>query len=242
MKRRFTFIDILPPGREHAAAEQGIAVYRALQQMQRQGIPQIHIDREQGAATWAGVLRVTRRAAAEGSTWYSVQMDEEAEEAGAALASFWRIFSAVRIYRQLGTAQAEAACSTLFTGWSIGMEWQDALDSALADTLADQLQVLHQDEQRALLAFIAHADDAAGFAEQVQQLLLLLPASRQAAHLAQLRDAAAAAGDESFADSEAHSLTPEQLARLFQVGAPLLVDAAGLFARRLRAFVHERGL
>lgn len=242
MKRRFTFIDILPPGREHAAAEQGIAVYRALQQMQRQGISHVSIDREQGAAVWAGVLRVTRRAAAEGSTQYSVQVEEEAGAAGEALASFWRIFSAVRIYRQLGTAQAEAACTTLFTGWSIGMAWPEALDSALADTLADQLQVLHQDEQRILLAFIAYADDAAGFAAQVQQLLLLLPASRQAAHLAQLRAAATAAGDERFADSEAHSLAPEQLARLFQVGAPLQVGAAGLFARRLRAFVDERGL
>jgi hypothetical protein len=242
MKRRFTFIDILPPGREHAAAEQGIAVYRALQQMQRQGIAQIHLDREQGEAAWAGVLRVMRRAADAGSTQYHVQMEEEASEAGAALASFWRMFSAVRVYRQLGTAQAEAACSTLFAGWCIGMGWPDALDAALADTLADQLQVLHQDEQRVLLAFIAYADDAEGFAAQVQQLLLLVPASRHAAHLAQLRAAAAEAGDISFAESEAHSPTPEQLARLFQVGAPLLLHPAGLFARRLRAFVHERGL
>jgi MoxR-like ATPase len=247
LKRRFTFIDVLPPGPQQAAAEQAIALYRALLRLHEQGLPAISADREQGQAAWQGVLRVARdstQAADDtaGAAGQHYQLTVEDAAAQTALADCWRIFAAVRVYRQLGTAQAEALYRALLAGRSIGMAWDEALDAALADTLADQLQVLQRDEQRVLLAFIEHADDAQRFCEHVVALLSLTPVLRQISHLSQLAAADPAPGAAPIDENDAAQLTPQQLARLFALGGPLLISGRGLFARRLRAFIHERGL
>jgi hypothetical protein len=169
------------------------------------------------------------------------RLSVEDPQADQALTSFWRLFSTIRLYRQLGTAQAEAAYSTLFIGWSIGMSWRDALDTALSDTLADQLQVLARDEQRVLLAFIEHANEPERFTERVNAILALLPNSRQVAHLSHLRLADPVPGADSI-DDTGGGLTAAQLGRLFDLGDQLTIDSSGVFARRLMAFVNERGL
>ena len=155
---------------------------------------------------------------------------------------FWRIFSAIRVYRQLGTAQAEAICRALFSGYLIGMDWAEALDSSLADTLADQLQVLTRDELRILLAYLDYAGDPGQFVDQVRRIVKGLPAVRQMAHLAQLRSVDDRSADDPIDLVEADKLTLSQLEHVFALHVPLLVTGRGLFAQRLHAFASERGL
>lgn len=243
MKRRFTFIDVLPPGRELEEQELAMAVYRALLRLSEQGLIDMLVETERGEAVWESVLSVTRvETPGTHSVPVSYRLDVADDKAQRALADFWRLFRAVRVYRQLGTAQAESLCSAMFVGQSIGMDWAAALDTALADTLADQLQVLTRDEQRVLLAYIEHAADAKAFTQAVRKTLEQLPGPRQLAHLARLRAADPAPDDALIDDTSLASLTTDQLARLFDCGAPLLVQRTGLFARRLEAFIHERGL
>ncbi len=242
MKRRFTFIDVLPPGREYAEAEQAMAIYRALVQLARQRMPDLTVDEIAGQANWNAILTVRRDDVA-GELFTAVQYRfDPVGDVAQVLSSFWRIFTAIRVYRQLGTAQAEAVYTEVFAGKSIGMRWAEALDTALADVLADQLQVLARDEQRVLLAFIERADSAEQFAADVRKILEKMPGQRQMAHLSQLRAADPAPGDDPIDDMDVAKLRPAQLVRLFDLGAPLVIGQNGLFTRRLRAFVNERGL
>ncbi|HEU4322708.1 MAG TPA: AAA family ATPase, partial [Roseiflexaceae bacterium] len=241
MKRRFAFIDILPPGRAAAAQEQAQAIFRALRRLYDYGLADAHADANGGTAHLPRVLEVRREEDADGQRRVRYRLDVQDPEARAALDSFWRLFTAIRLYRQLGTAQAEAAYAALLTGYSIGMGWAAALDAALADTLADQLQVLARDEQRALLAAIEHADAPQELRERLEKILGQLPIPRQSAHLAQLK---AAEGPDAppINDMDPASLSVEQVRYLFGVDPQRVLPAQGLFANRLRAFVNERGL
>ncbi|GAB4426912.1 MAG: hypothetical protein OHK0015_08330 [Chloroflexi bacterium OHK40] len=240
MKHRFTFIDVLPPGRDLASAEQGAAASRALLRLEAHDLLELSRDPASGRLSWEDVVSITRaEPEAGGAPTYTLSWaNAEAEES---FGTFWRIFGAIRVYRQLGTAQAEAVCAALFSGHVIGMAWDEALDSGLADTLADQLQVLTRDEQRVLLAYLDHAADAGRFVERVRQILGGLPAARQAAHLSQLRSADPGSGDD-IDEVDVTKLSSGQLGRIFALGNRLTVDGSGLFAQRLRAFVGERGL
>lgn len=241
MKRRFTFIDILPPRRQHAEAERGTVIMRALQRLQEQQVLEPGGDLPEGRIMWRGVLTISRTEA-RGDTepgYRLVWSDQGGEQA---FNCFWRIFSAIRVYRQLGTAQAEAVCRALFSGYLIGMDWAEALDSSLADTLADQLQVLTRDELRILLAYLDYAGDPGQFVDQVRRIVKGLPAVRQMAHLAQLRSIDDRSEGDPIDVVEADKLTLSQLERVFALHVPLLVTGRGLFAQRLHAFVSERGL
>lgn len=229
MKRRFTFIDLLPPGPALAAAEQGIALFTALRRLTQQGLLPPDAADQPDTLVWPAVLTITRSYAAARSA-PSYQMVWHDEFASAAFTSLWSLFSAIRNYRQLGTAQLEALCTALFSGQLVGMSWPEALDSALADTLADQLQVLNRDEQRVLLAYLAHAANPESFSQMLRTILETLPLKRQAAHL-ELLDL-----------PNANALAPADLDRCFALGEPLGLSAHGIFARRLRAFVSEHGL
>jgi hypothetical protein len=242
MKRRFAFIDVLPPGRAYAAHEQALAIFRALLRLGENRIAGVAADEAAGLAAMPGVLRVRREdTSGDAQTRVRYRLDVEDADADAALRSFWRLFSAIRLYRQLGTAQAEAVYASLLAGRGIGMTWSSALDSALADTLADQLQVLARDEQRVLLAAIEHAADAAALTARVAQILGRLPGPRQIAHLAQLKahETTAAA---PIDDMDPASLAVEQVRYLFGEDTTAVLPAHGLFANRLRAFINERGL
>ncbi|MBK9713215.1 MAG: AAA family ATPase [Kouleothrix sp.] len=241
MKRRFAFIDVLPPERERAAEERAMAIFNALCRLSEYGVEGFSADRDLGRAAWAGTLSVRRMAVSgEGAALVRYEVEVSDDMAGLVLTSLWRVFEAARIYRQLGTAQAEATYAALFAGHAVGMTWPRALDAALADTLADQLQVLARDEQRVLLAFLEHSDNAEQFAVNVHKILEKMPGQRQMAHLSQFRQAER--GDASIDDTELPKLTTSQLARIFDLTELLAIDGRGLFARRLRAFVNERGL
>ena len=244
MKRRFTFIDVLPPERQHSATEQAIVVYRAVLRLDEQGMLDMAVDEAAGRAVWEDVLVATRVTATNNPhlpTGYQLEISDP--EARAALDSFWRVFTAIRVYRQLGTAQAEAVCSSLFTGQSIGMSWREALDAALADTLADQLQVLARDEQHVLLAAIELPADAVALHNRINQILARLPGPRQTSHLGQLKAHESPAAPH-IDDMNPASLSSEQVRYLFGEDSsnPPMIPTNGLFANRLRAFINERGL
>ena len=101
------------------------------------------IDEASGRAVWEDVLVATRVASTDDPhlpTGYQLEISDP--EARATLDSFWRVFTAIRVYRQLGTAQAEAVCSSLFTGQSIGMSWREALDAGVAPEVV--LEACHE--------------------------------------------------------------------------------------------------
>jgi hypothetical protein len=236
MKRRFTFIDILPPARDLRDQELGIAVYRALLRLYNQGLDDITEGEEPGSLLWEDLIRVSRAGVGDGQLSYQVAFDDE--EADAAVNGFWRMFRAIRVYRHLGTAQAESVLTTLFSGQSIGMGWIDALDSALADVLADQLQVLGHDEQEVLIAYLTHAGDVSAFTNRVRAILVDTSDTRQSAHLNTLQMNGATTTGASAAERRA-SL---DLAGAFDLGNALPIAHSGLFGRRLQAYIDERGL
>lgn len=239
MKRRFVFIDLLPPSRDAADDEQGIAVYRALLRLSDQKLDTIAANEAAGRATWRGVLNVNREADSDNQQ-VSYRLDIEQQQAKDVLDSFWRIFSAIRVYRQLGTAQAEAVYAATFAGHSIGLNWNDALDYALADTLADQLQVLNRDELRVLLAYLQYGDNDSQFTEQIKYIIKSLPLPRQASHLAHLQ--AASPHGSQINTANADELAVSQIRKIFDLDTELLIDHTSQFAQRLLAFSSERGL
>jgi 5-methylcytosine-specific restriction enzyme B len=238
MKRRFTFIDVLPPPRELHGHELAMAVYRALKWLGAQGMLDITSDEDTGSVLWEDVVRVTRASGDDGRLQVHCEIAYDDEEAAAVVAEFWRIFRAIRVYRQLGTAQAESLLATLFSGHSIGMTWADALDSALADVLADQLQLLARDEQRVLLAYLAHAGDPAEFGARVRAILAEASDMCQEAHLNTLVLAGAVADGASVVARRAAL----DLTGAFELGSALPLGGNGLFGWRLQSYVDERGL
>jgi 5-methylcytosine-specific restriction enzyme B len=244
IKRRFDFIDVLPPHPRYASLEQANAVLQALRRLRANGFAQItQLDTTPPGYEWDGIMAVAPGAFVDGLGGYQVTVVEP--QAEAALQSFWRIFSAIRVYRQLGTAQAIAVCVNLCTGVLIGMDWPKALDTALADSLADQLQVLSRDEQRVLDAYVSYAGNATQFATTVAQTLELVPPGRLQAHRAALQEADLLQSAQRTSDidpDEETTLTETQLRRVFALDAPLALPATSVFRRRLRDLIGERGL
>jgi MoxR-like ATPase len=146
LKRRFVFVEVLPPGRKERAAEQGTVVREALKDLP--------------SVSWANQLSqiVTTK---EGSDQPWV-CDWNGDSAVRDLfTEGWRFFEVIRIFRQFGTAQAIAWCSS-FLGAGLLQRlapddtegWRRCLSTALSDTLADQLQILFPDEIEVLLAYL----------------------------------------------------------------------------------------
>jgi 5-methylcytosine-specific restriction protein B len=237
MKRRFVFIDILPPTGALAAAESTVALRNALRRLHELRVVE-RVATDGGNLAWEGFVTITAEDDAGDAvpryrvTWHHADGER-------AFDHFWRIFRAIRVYRRLGVAQAEAVCTALISGVVVGMAWDAALDAALADTLADQLQVLTRDEQAVLLAYLDHAGDAERFTEQVRAILSELPVARQRSHLALLVDADPA---QNLTDLDLQLIDAALLQRMFALDSSLLIDGRSLFAQRLRTFVAERGL
>jgi hypothetical protein len=238
MKRRFDFIDILPPSPADEEYEQGIAMRRALAALHGNEFGDaITVEGNPPQYRWDGVLTVEPVSVA-GVRRYTFEATGVAQPV---LTAFWQIFRAIRVFRLLGTAQAVAVYSNLFAGVLTGMAWPEALDAALADSLADQLQVLTRDEQRILLAFLEHGGDAAAFQQATERLLQRVPSGRQAALLRTLADADyRAQGTTAITLDETGTLAAE-LVRVLAPGTDLLLPGAGLFRRRLRELIGERG-
>lgn len=243
LKRRFDFIDVPPPAPHQEPYERGVACAQALRRLRASGFDDtIFSDDNPPIYTWDarehGALTV-RQIEAEGARRYTAEASGPLADG---LDSLWRIVRAVRVFRLLGTAQAVAVSTNLFAGLLVaGMDLPEALDSALADSLADQLQVLGRDEQQALAAFLEHAADPAGLAQALSATLAALPGGRRQALLAALREAERRLhGASTIADGA--ELSAAQVGHVFVLGRPLALPSPSLFARRLADLIAERGL
>lgn len=242
MKRRFDFIDVLPPPPEYGDFEQGIAAMQALRRLLRDGRSQITRDGNPATYRWPRTLTVEPTQDDHGLQRYRWRAEQGAVEA--AMTSFWRLFSAIRVFRQLGTAQIVAVYTNLLTGALVGMPWDEALDTALADSLADQLQVLNRDEQQIVEAFVDHAGTPDLFFRALKGILGRASAGRRPALRSALREAdqlrnVARQSDIATDDTP---LSDAQIARVFSLGAPLSLSPVSVFRRRLRDLAGERGL
>lgn len=162
LKRRFAFIEILPPERKDRKAEQAMVIHQTLQ-----SLPKV---------SWANPLStIVSTQAGNNSPW-----EANWDTSSAVYQLFiegWNFFEVIRIYRQFGTAQAIAWCSAfLGSGLLQGLDpndsdrWRHCLSTALADTLADQLQILFPDEIEVLLAYL-RSTNSNDFAQHYNALL-----------------------------------------------------------------------
>lgn len=238
LKRRFDFIDVLPPIPQFALQEQGIATMRALRRLRENGFQQIEATVDPVTYRWPTILSV----ASDGNGAYVISVEDS--DAQAALTSLWRIFRVLRYFRQFGTAQLVALLTNLFAGRMIRMDWNEALDTAFADSLADQLQVLTRDEQQIIVHFLSLTGDQGGFTTRLQDMLKAGRTNgRRAAIMRTLRDAAIAHNGATTIDPESEQLPSDsQIQELFDPGTPLALPPNGIFLNRLRNLIGERGL
>lgn len=243
IKRRFDFIDVPPPALALAHYERGIAAMQALRRLHANNIVTITSTGSPPTYRWDTILRVVPIVAPDGIQRYEMHADDL--EAEAALRSFWHVFETIRVFRQLGTAQVVAIYTNLFSGVIMGaMGWQDALDTALADSLADQLQVLNRDEQRVLDVYIEYAGQAGGtmFAQAYRAIITGLPVGRKNASLHALREADYMRNGASDIPFDTKQLTDEQIMRVFVPTQRVALPSRSVFRRRLRDLIGERGL
>jgi hypothetical protein len=127
-------------------------------------------------------------------------------------------------------------------------DWYAALDQALCDTIADQLQVLLPDELETLIWYSTL--DADEFIRRFNQKLADLQTSNPRRMLAQLEALAAVTdnhGNQLMSEADVQqrrdcdpALPAATLRAIFRLDPPNF--ALPQFARRLRAFTMERGL
>src|SRR5260221_1677247 len=246
LKRRFSFIEILPPTRIQRAAEQAIVLYKALKKISHLS-DSISLD-DEGTIYWQGGVAI----GADASGMYSILWEEEHHAFREAFEAAWRIFEVIRIYRQLGTAQAisvlqDMLIAGILQDFTTRNGWiEQALDAALCDTLADQLQVLLPDEIEVLLLYLT--TDHAAFVEAYNQLLTRLTPNRLYGQLLSLSSVSTADGQAFLSDTEIEQIAvqnqPEipaaKLADLFHLAQP--GGRLPQFTHRLRTFKAERGV
>ncbi len=247
LKRRFSFIEILPPSRTQRAAEQSIVLYKALQRIAHLS-DTVEINDDSGEIFWQDNVLIGQ----ENTGMYSMQWEDNQNPFRETFETAWRIFEVIRIYRQLGTAQAislmqHMLIEGILQGYTSREEWiEHALDAALCDTIADQLQVLLPDEIEVLLLYLtkAHADFSAIFTN----LLSRLPPTRLYGQLLSLGSITADNGQPVLSDEEIEQIAASnqpiiaggKLRNLFHLDYPGI--PLSQFSRRLRTFKAERGL
>jgi MoxR-like ATPase len=246
LKRRFSFVEILPPTRAQRSAEQGIVLYKALKKVSHLS-PAINVDAS--SLYWDGMVAIE----ADASGQYALLWEDENASFPAAFKAAWRIFEIIRIYRQLGTAQAiglirHMLIAGILQDYQTYEAWCAALDAALCDTIADQLQVLLPDEIETLFLYLTTPPES--FVAAYHQQLNELATAPQRLY-GQLRTFSNIVDDDgilylSDADIERivaqdqPTVTNTTLQQLFHLNheRPLLPQ----FIRRLRMFKAERGL
>jgi 5-methylcytosine-specific restriction enzyme B len=241
IKRRFDFIDVPPPRPQLAAYERGVAAKQALERLRANGIDPIIVEDDPPYFAWPELLTVFPTTDVEGMRRY--ELDVHDTNADAALRDFWNLFSAIRVFRQLGTAQVIACYTNMFAGVLISaMNWPEALDTALADSLADQLQVLNRDEQQLLEDYLDHAGNADAFAAAVNKRLKNVSGGRLRGLLHALREAEQLRHGTSSISLDAKQLDAQQLGQVFELGNSIDLSAPSIFRARLRDLIGERGL
>jgi MoxR-like ATPase len=262
LKRRFSFIEILPPSRVMREAEQEIVLYKALKKIE-------HLSDEITPGSDEILLEFSdeKTIVAEDELGYMVlgfiksgdglyRLEWVHEEHPLHITFYnvlWPLFEVIRIYRQLGTAQAiklvsQVITTSLLQSLTTEEQWMDALDMAFCDTIADQLQVLHPDELEVLTWVLKY--DAATFSEKYNTFLARLASKprRLNAHLEALGAIVDKNGQTLLSDEEIEQLQEEEG---LQLAPEVLTEAFHLehapyrlphLSRRLRTFKAERGL
>lgn len=241
IKRRFDFIDVLPPAPQYADREQGIAAARALRRLRDQGFQQILISDNPISYRWGDLSVISVES--DTTAHYNLTATP-GSPVDMALRSLWRLFSAIRVFRQLGTAQLVALHTNLFAGGLVGMPWDESLDTALADSLADQLQVLTNDEQRVINLYLDDAGNPDQFAVEMSALLKDMSPGRRAAIRNSLREAERARHPQRISTiaRDETPLTVDQLGTIFSLDTPIGLPDDSVFRRRFHDLVGERGL
>jgi len=260
LKRRFSFIEILPPSRAERNAEQAIVLYKALKSI-RHLSRDISISKD-GVLNWQQyspgavnnsqtyIIITPDQPAPYQKQWTPLDNGNQVQET---FDTAWDIFEVIRIYRQLGTAQAIAlARQMLITGIMAGHidreRWLEALDVALCDTIADQLQVLLPDELEVLFWYLKLDKDM--FIDKYNIFLGKLVNSPRRLR-AQLEALSAVVDNSSnpfltedqvehLAEQEKPQIAAEALTAIFHLDQPRYTLPQ--FTRRLRTFKAERGL
>lgn len=265
LKRRFAFIEILPPTRARREAEQKIVLYKALKKIAHLSneirtdekgrwldfgnVTGVVIDEANEVNVEEGVVSIKLR----GEAAYDVAWNKKHPFYTIFNDVLWPLFEVIRIYRQLGTAQAirlvsQVVTTGLLQNVTTEEQWLEALDAAFCDTIADQLQVLLPDELEILSWVLKY--DAAAFREKYNGFLANLAGKqrRYGAHLETLSALVNKDGKALLTDEEVEQLLenpmlqlpPEVLDEAFHLEhAPYRLPQLG---RRLRAFKAERGL
>jgi len=245
LKRRFSFVEILPPTRAQRTAEQGIVLHKALKKISHLSDT---ISTEENTVYWGVGIGIEP----DPSGLYSITWIEEQLPFREAFEAAWRIFEVIRIYRQLGTAQAislfqHMLIAGILQDYNTREAWiEQALDAALCDTLADQLQVLLPDEIEALLLYLT--TDHTAFSEAYNSMLGKLTPNRLYGQLLSMGSVIGSDGQAVLTDEEIEQIAAQnqpavalsKLSTLFHLAFPTY--KLPQFTRRLRTFKTERGL
>jgi MoxR-like ATPase len=247
LKRRFSFIEIPPPTRRYQQAEQGIVLYKALEQLAHLS-EQVTVSNED--LIWKDV--VSLQANADGI--YEIRwLNEQHPFFPIFTDQLWPLFETLRIYRQLGTAQAISLTRQLLTqgllqGESTEAAWKEMLDIAFCDTIADQLQVLLPDELEVISWCLKV--DAEKFIDKYTTMITDLRARKRRliAHLEALSTLVNERGEQLLTDEDIEELLeqeelyvlPEVLSEAFHLNT--IPYQLPQFSRRLRNFKAVHGL
>lgn len=247
LKRRFAFIEVLPLSRVQSEAEQAIVLYKALLGLRH--LDEEAIELNEDRLGWhGGAVSVSLK----DDGHYAIDWETEDHPFRSAFETAWRLFEVLRIYRQMGTAQAlsfvrQILVAGLVQDHTTHEQWiEQAVDVALCDTLADQLQILLPDEIDVLCLYLT--SDPALFPTAYNNLLARLPRNRVHAQLLKLGGTIHRNGLPTLADQEIDQILAqerpafpeEHLKELFHLDYP--VASLPQFSRRLRTFKVERGL
>lgn len=246
LKRRFTFIDVLPPTRAERDAEQAMVLHQVLEHLALIDPERIGVDGTR--QHWDGLVTVTSGIQVPWEhTWAGDTAAQQCFEEG------WRLFEVIRLYRQFGTAQAITWATTFFGSGLLKQldlhdeaAWRARLGIAFADTLADQLQVLFPDEIEVLLAYL-RTTDATTFTQAFHRTLarVISPNRRHAQIMAlqsikneQGQPYLTAAQAEQISAHEQENVPDDVLTILFHADQPR--ENLPQFAERLERLLFER--
>ncbi|GHO56058.1 AAA family ATPase [Ktedonobacter robiniae] len=247
LKRRFSFIEINPPGRTQRAAEQSIALYKALKKISHLS-PTITIG-EGDSIYWQNHATIE----SDSNGTYTIDWKQEQLAFQKIFEQMWNLLEVIRIYRQLGTAQAITLLQHMLIrgvleNYTTDIQWSKALDHALCHTVADQLQVLLPDEIDVLHTYLSV--DHTSFGAQYNTLLIDLTSTPQrltgqlialgSVHDNQNKPILSDEEVERIVAQDQPQVSLDVLNWLFHFESPL--PALPQFPRRLRSFKAERGL
>ncbi len=250
LKRRFAFIEIPPPTRQRRQDEQAIVLATSLSSIAHLSAA-ISLSPD-GSVSWPGIVSITRGAGG----GYHVTWGTPSPPLETVFGFVWNVFEGIRIYRQLGTAQAIALVRQMLIAGVVQNftsrdNWIKTADVALCDTIADQLQVLLPDELEVLIHALDAASSVSAFTATLNAILLRLLSSprRFTAQVNALNAVVRQDGNsivaltedgEQYSEQNPPRLSEAEVIEMFHWHNSGY--ALPLFLRRLRTFKVERGL